>query len=592
MKNIFLFLLFLVINLNLFSQQFTLPYEKQNFNTTLDYVSMMRLCHQVDVLYKEVSFSSFGFSAQGDSLPILVVGREGALNANACKEKGKIVLLVEAGIHPGEPEGVEAGFILLRDLMENKELNKILDKITFLFIPSFNVDGLKRFGAYNRINQNGPAEMGWRATAQNLNLNRDFLKADAPEMKAWLKMYYTWNPDFMIDCHTTDGADYQYVLTYGFDTPDYLNSNLRTWLNASFLGYIKSGMTEKNMKIFPYIAFRQWHDPRSGLFSYPSSPMLSHGYTLLTDRPSLLLETHMLKPYRQRVDATYQMILLTARILSKDAEKFKKYIAASDAERENLKGGDTLTLSYKTDMDSIMIDFEGFEYDIIKSDLTGGDWFKYHPGKPETMHLPFFCKIVPDKKITLPYAYVIGREWIDVLERLACHNVIWHRLSQAVNIKVEMTRLSEVTFAAHPYEGHIRPSYKIEKSDTSLMFNDQYYIIPIQQSAVRILVNLLEAESEMSFLNWGFFNAIFEQKEYGESYVLEPLARKMLETDAKLKSEYEKLKATDSAFANDSYTQLNWFYVHSLWKDDKMNLYPVYRITSESEWHKLKFRNE
>lgn len=589
-KNIFFFL-FLVIVFNSFAQHFTLPYETQDYNTTLDYKSMMRLCHQVDAQYEEVSFGSFGLSAQGDTLPLLVIGRKNALTPEACRSKDKIVLLVEAGIHPGEPEGVEAGFLFLRDLMENKEVSPLLDKITILFIPSFNVDGLKRFGPHNRINQNGPAEMGWRTNAQNLNLNRDFLKADAPEMKSWLKMFYTWNPDFMIDCHTTDGADYQYVLTYGFDTPGFMYPEFTQWLNTSYLGYLKKGMNEKEMKIFPYISFREWHDPRSGLFSYPSSPMLSHGYTLLTDRPSLLLETHMLKPYKQRVDATYRMIFLTSKLLSENADKFKKYIRLSDANRLKLKGGDSLALSYRTGSDSVMIDFEGFEYDMVKSDLTGGDWFIYHPGKPETMHLPFFCNIVPDKKIKLPYAYVIGREWIDVVERLLCHQVVLDRVSQTVKVKTEAVRLSKVSFSRQPYEGRIRPSYSVRNIDTSLVIDDEYYIIPVQQSAVRIIVNLLEAESDMSFLKWGFFNAIFEQKEYGESYVLEPLARKMLDADPALKMEYEKIKISDTAFAKDPYAQLNWFYEHSLWRDDKMNLYPVFKITSESEWQKLIFKN-
>ncbi|HPS84926.1 MAG TPA: M14 family zinc carboxypeptidase, partial [Bacteroidales bacterium] len=199
-----------------------------------------------------------GKSAQGDDLPYLMID-------DGVKTTDKITLWIQAGIHPGEPEGVEAGFLFLRDLMTKPEMKPMLRNVRILFIPCFNVDGLKRFGPYNRINQNGPEQMGWRTTAQNLNLNRDFMKADAPEMQAWLKLYNAINPDFLIDCHTTDGADYQYAVTYGLDAFQTLNQVVASWCNKKYVPYVTDKMNRDGMPIFPYVALRQWHNPRSGL---------------------------------------------------------------------------------------------------------------------------------------------------------------------------------------------------------------------------------------------------------------------------------------------------------------------------------------
>ncbi|MCK4657398.1 MAG: peptidase M14, partial [candidate division Zixibacteria bacterium] len=198
-----------------FDNDLTTYYEKSNFLETPRYDETVAFCKLLEAESPFVKYTSFGITPQGRELPLLIVDKSESF---APPTDDRIVLLVIACIHPGESDGKDAGLVLIRDLIRDDSLTKQFDDVVLLFIPIFNVDGHERFGPYNRINQNGPLEMGFRVTAQGYNLNRDFLKADSPEMRAWLKLFREWLPDFFIDCHVTDGADYQYTITYGLET--------------------------------------------------------------------------------------------------------------------------------------------------------------------------------------------------------------------------------------------------------------------------------------------------------------------------------------------------------------------------------------
>ena len=339
------------------------------YNETIDFVR--RLDSQSNELYVEV----FGKSPQQRDLIYAVYDRDGFTNPEEIRKKGRVILMVEACIHAGESEGKDAMLLLLRDLIINKTNETFFTHVSVVFIPIFNVDGHERFGKFGRINQNGPVEMGWRTTAQNLNLNRDFLKADAPEMKSWLQLFNRWQPDFFIDTHTTDGADYQYVLTYGIETGENMDENLNHWQTEVFLPFVNREMEQKNMPIFPYVYFRNWHDPRSGLLSGVAGPMFSQGYTGTRNRPGLLIETHMLKPYNQRVEATKEIILASIQLLNQEHQQLSNLIEEADiytSSKEFRKK--PFATRYMVDMnDSIFVTFKGFDYEVKKSDLTGGE---------------------------------------------------------------------------------------------------------------------------------------------------------------------------------------------------------------------------
>lgn len=290
-------------------------YELSNYKETPKYDATIDFCKKLAQNSSEVKFMSYGKSPQGRDLPLLIISKDGDFDLKSIRQKGKVVLMIQACIHAGEPDGKDAGLMLIRDIVISKTATALLNNLCILFIPIVNVDGHERFGKYTRINQNGPTECGWRTTAQNYNLNRDFMKADAPETQAWLQLYNEWLPDFFVDCHVTDGADYQYALTYAMEVYGNMSPELTKWTNENYISKVEKMMKADSFPITPYVQFRNWHDPRSGLISWVAPPMLSQGYAAIQNRPGLLIESHMLKDYKTRVTATYEMLKNTLIIL-------------------------------------------------------------------------------------------------------------------------------------------------------------------------------------------------------------------------------------------------------------------------------------
>lgn len=565
-------------------------YERSGKKETPRYKETVRFCEQLQAASPMIHFVSFGKSGQGRDLPLVIMDKQGYSDPAAIRNAGRIVLLVEACIHPGESEGKDAGFLLLRDLIEGKISRSFLDKVSVLFIPIFNVDGHERFGPYNRINQNGPKEMGWRVNATNQNLNRDFLKADTPEMQAWLTLFNKWLPEFFIDVHTTDGADYQYVLTYHMETSSNIDPGVAGWSALNFLPKWISSLSQKGIISFPYIEFRNWNNPKSGLEKVVSPPMFSQGYTSLRNRPGLLLETHMLKDYEKRVSASYEALLASLKILWEESEKISSLIKKADKDcSDESFARQPFPLAFQTlSNDSTMVDFLGFEYDEVKSPLTGETWFRY-TDKKMTYHLPYFEKNRPVSAVMLPAAYIIPAEWSTVIDRMKFHGIKMYRLQKDTTLEVTTYKLSGPKWQANPYEGH-HVLYDFSSKDITIKktFPAGSMIIDPLQPCGRIIPHMLEPKGFGSFLFWGFFDAIFEQKEYGEHYVLEPLAEKYLKENPQIKQEFEEKMKSDSVFAKNPDLILNWFYSKSPYWDNSKDVYPVCRIVDHNQLEGLK----
>lgn len=565
-------------------------YEKSGGVKTPRYRETVDYCRLLDSVSEQVKFVSFGTSPRGRELPLLIVDKSGFHRPDDIKASGRLVLMIQACIHPGESDGKDAGFLLIRDIISRKEMSRLLDKVSILFIPIFNVDGHERFGPYNRFNQNGPEEMGWRTTAQNLNLNRDFMKADAPEMKAWLQLWNNWDPDFFVDSHVTDGADYQYVLTYALETKGTMEQELTRWTLEVCEPFLLENMEKAGKPMFPYVQFRRWHDPRSGLVEGIAPPMLSQGYAAIRNRPGLLIESHMLKPYRPRVEANYELLHQVLVLLNREQDKLRSLnrkaddFTASEAFRKEL-----FTLSWvESFSDSSMQDFKGFEYSIDTSDLSGGLWFRYDDKKPATWQIPMFRNPQPDKRVMLPEAYIIPPEWDEVIKRLKLHGINWSVLNEETTVPVKITRFSNVRWQNRSYEGRIKLNYSLSDSIQDMVFPAGSVLINMNQPAAKVIAHLLEPASPDSYAAWGFFNAILEQKEYFESYKMEIVAREMLRENPSLAAELKARKEADPKFAADPYAVLGWFYAKSPWMDSRFNVYPVGRIVDADVLQKLK----
>jgi len=578
------------------------PYEKSGGTETPRYQETVDFLKRLAASNSMLTLTTFGKSAQGRDLPLLIVDKEGLSEPYAIHATGRIILLIQACIHPGESEGKDAGMMFIRDLIKSGYANplemvknttgiklsppslSLLNNVSIVFIPIFNVDGHERFGPYNRINQNGPKEMGWRVNANNLNLNRDFLKADAPEMVAWLKFFNEWMPDFFIDCHTTDGADYQYVLTYLMEIFGEMDTQLTSWSSDVFVPQLQKAMDTAGYPVFPYVDFRRWHDPKSGLITEVAPPMLSQGYSALRNRPGLLIETHMLKPYRQRVNATYECIKISLEILNREnitllslirkADRF----CTSEAFRQN-----PFPLQFETlENDSIMVGFKGVEYTLEKSKISGGNWIKYTT-IPATFKLSYFCKTRPVLTVRLPYAYIIPAEWKAVIDRLQIHGIQMKFLQKGTSIRISTYRFKNPKWQLNPYEGrHPMTNIEYDEITENRWFPAGSAIVEVLQPAARIIPHILEPKGNGSYIYWGFFDAIFEQKEYAEFYVLEQLADKMSKENPALLVELNNKKAVDTSFAKNPNLILNWFYNKSPYIDQRKNIYPVGKIVDRA----------
>jgi len=588
-KKISLFFL-LILSLACHSQNADLVtfYEKSGFKATPTYDETIAYCKLLDESSPWILYTTFGKSPQGRDLPLLIIDSDGFTDPVQTGFKGKLVVLIEAGIHPGEIDGKDAGLMFFRDIAINGLHEGVPRNVTFLFIPIFNVDGHERFGPYNRINQDGPEEMGWRTTAQNLNLNRDFLKADAPEMQAWLQLWQKWNPDFFVDIHVTDGADYQYVMTYGLETFGNMDEGLTTWTMDQFIPAMETYMDKVGYPAFPYIMFRQWHDPRSGLRSSAGGPKFSQGYAASRNRIGLLVENHSLKDYKTRVNGTYELLKFLNAFLS---EKSYEVIAMNNTADKYAASASfhakPFAVDYKAAPDSIMVDFRGVEYEVVKSDLTGGDWFKYHPDKPVTFKVPFFNRQVPATEISFPEAYIIPPEWTFVRDKLKLHGIRYTILEKPVKISVESYKFTKVDYGKSSYEGHsqVKPTFKSFTEEREYPAGS--VVVPTRQVCSRLIAHMFEPSSPDSYLQWGFFNSIFEMKEYFETYQMEEYARKMIADDPNILVEFERWRVENPDKEGNQWAELEWFFLRSPWADKKLNVYPVGRVMDSKEMGRL-----
>ena len=582
MKKYNFILLFIMIAGFVSAQEidWTTHYERSGFLETANYEEVIRYSKLLAEHSPIISYSTYGNSPQGREMPLLILDKNENFDPASVRASRNAIYFIQAGIHPGEADGTDAVLMLMRDIAISKEQFGLLDNVTFLIIPAFNVDGLGRFGPYNRINQNGPKEMGWRSTAQNLNLNRDYLKADAPEMIAWLKVFNEWLPDFFVDCHTTDGADYQYVLTYMMEIFGNMDQGLTDWQKDVFLPYVHEKMDIAGYPINQYVSFRRWHDPRSGLISGTSSPRLSNGFSAIQNRPCLLIESHVLKPHKIRVEGTYYLLQYTAEQLNDKKDELKALnqkadeIAASPAFRK-----EPLPVAFRrSTKDSVMVEFKGVEYSADRSDLTGGTWFKYSD-IPVTYTLPWFNKPQPSVTVELPEAYIIPPEWIAVIERIELHGIEFVVLDKEIELEVKTYHFKDPKWRNAPYEGrHAMSNIEYDEITETRTYPAGSVLIDMNQRSSRVIAHILEPRAEDSFLYWGFFDAIFEQKEYSETYRMEPIAREMLANDEELRKEFEKKRSEDEGFNISQWIMLNWLYQRTPYWDQKKDKYPVGKI--------------
>jgi len=558
--------------------------ERTLWKQTSDYDEMMRMCRSFEAGSRWVKLEIIGRSGQGRDIPMLILSKDRAFTPDAARALGKPVVLIQNGIHAGEIEGKDASGMLLRDIAVLHKYDALLDSLTLLVIPVFSVDAAERRSHWNRINQNGPDEMGWRHTPIGLNLNRDYTKLDSPEMRALIGTVYTrWWPELLVDNHTTDGADYRYDITYATNHGAGVPPSLDRW----YADAIEKGMVERLQErwhlVSPYLDYKTGNDPRGGIEYNNSQPRFSTGYPPLQSRAALLVETHMLKPYGARVKATYDLMLSVLgeihdhpRALM-DAVRDAEAAAVARAQSKD-PAKRTLVLATALSDKGVPVPFKGVQTTWTFSDITGNQ-VPHYSNVPWDTTVMMYRESIPQLSVRLPEGgYVVPQEFTDVLDRIALHGIRTRRLARAWSDTVEMTRVTGHTVAAEPYEGRANvkvTAVSMERQLRSFRAGDVW--VPLDQRGSALAATLLEAQSPDGFMAWGFFLTVFQKKEYGADYIVEPMARAMMDHDPKLAADFRAKLQSDTAFAKDSNARSDWFFRRSPWRDLEQDLHPIAR---------------
>jgi murein tripeptide amidase MpaA len=554
--------------------------EATDYRETPRFNETVAFARRLDRASDLIRFTDFGRSPQGRALPLLIVARNNAFTPERARATNKIVVLVQACIHAGESDGKDAGLALLRDIAVTRTESNLLENVVILFIPIYNVDGHERFGPYNRINQNGPREMGWRATATNLNLNRDYMKADAPETRAWLRLWNEWSPDLFIDCHTTDGADFRYNITYQFEHHETVLPSVRDWSRASFTERIVSATEREGNLLAAYMEFRDNRDLTRGVNAFLSTPRFATGYvSIARNRPALLIESHMLKNYRSRVRGTYDLVRASLAEVNRDPEALRRAVRLADEQAQNRIFDAARQTALRVELTDVSTSFQfkGVESRRERSDVSGAERIIYGT-EPLDITIPLFNQTRVVAGIAPPLAYIIPPQWSEVIERLEAHGIRMQRLAAETEIEIESYRFRDARWASAPFENRIPVTFQTNMVRERRRFPAGSIVISTAQPLARVAVHLLEPAAPDSFVGWGFFNSIFEQKEYAEDYVLERIAREMMEANPELRREFEARVASDESFASNPRARLRFFYERSPYADPLLNLYPVGRI--------------
>jgi hypothetical protein len=554
--------------------------EQSKFVRTGRYDEVVRLCAAYESTWHDaVRCATFGRTPEGRPMLALIVTRTGALTSEKAREQKLPVMLMQGGIHAGEIDGKDAGFLALREILNNEAAAGALKSFVLVFVPVFNVDGHERFGPWNRPNQVGPQEMGWRATARNFNLNRDYTKADTPETQAMLRLLGAWDPVLYVDLHVTDGAEFQHDVSNTLE-PVYAGDTQLHPAGRALVQELNGKIAAQgSMPLDFYPSFVVDDDPASGFAPGPPLPRFSTGYWDLHNRFALLVETHSWKDYATRVRVTHNVIVALTQMMAKEGAQWRASQHEADVRATHL-GGQDVALDYENGPHVGTIDFKGYAYTRELSAISGNLVTRYDNKQPQVWHLPFKDVVVPKTQVTAPTGgYIVpAAEAAWVGEKLTLHGIHFERIAKTEpGAHLETFRATKVSYSKAPFEGHTTMTFAGRWQPENRQIPAGSLFVPIAQPNARVLVALLEPQAPDSFAAWGFFNTAFEQQEYLEAYVAEDVARDLLAKDPAAAAEFKKKVAEDPEFAASPQARLDFFYRRSSDWDERLNLYPVYR---------------
>lgn len=532
--------------------------------------------------FPQINIHTIGSTDSGYPLHMVTFNPDGDFNLENVR-KEKAIILINNGIHPGESDGIDATMLLYRDLA-TKALPSPKNTV-LVTIPVYNIGGALNRNSTSRANQNGPKEYGFRGNARNYDLNRDFIKMDTKNAQGFASIFHRVKPDVFVDNHVSNGADYQYTLTHLFTQHNKLGGNLGQYLHNEFMPGLEKSLADKEWDITPYVNVFNV-PPEMGFSQFMDHPRYSTGYTSLWNTLGLMVETHMLKPYDQRVEGTYQLMESLVQLVEKQYDTIKEL--RKQTHEENL-GLSQYYFSWQVDTtQTSVLQFKGYEAERLLSEVTGLPRLKYDRTKPFTKETVYRNYYYPKDTITVPDAYVVKKSWEKVMDRLQANNIRYFRLDKDTSLTVNGYKILEYETRKNPYEGHY-PHFNTQVTSCTKIvhFNAGDVVIPTHQPGIRYILETLEPQGVDSFFNWNFFDTVLQQKEGFSPYVFEDVAKEMLEKDSVLRQNFMAKKALDTEFSENWYAQLDWLFQQSTYLEDAYLNYPVYRIEKNSEASKI-----
>ncbi len=566
-----------IVLISTFGLAQTTTFETSNGLKTAIYEEVISYYLALEKKFPSITVFEMGQTDSGFPLHVVTFDPENKNQINtseAFPKENRNLLLINNGIHPGEPDGIDATMLLFRDFAENKIT---IPKSTIIAtIPVYNIGGALNRNSTSRTNQNGPEEYGFRGNARNYDLNRDFIKNDSKNARAFAEIFHWLNPDLFIDNHVSNGADYQYVLTHLFTQHNKLGGELGKYLHSSLMPQLEDSLHQKNWDITPYVnVFNQV--PEKGFTQFMDSPRYASGYTTLFNSFGLTVETHMLKPYKQRVEGTYGLMKTFISIAEKDAEKIKNLRKNSF---EKYKVGSYYPISWEVDSSKTStLNFKGFEGEMIPSKITGADRLKYFRDKPFTKDVKYYNYFKAADSVKIPLAYVVPKGYWNVIELLKLNKIEFSEIKKDSTIAAEVYRIENYETVKNPYEGHyLHYNTQVSKSTENVSLKAGDILIKTQQPGVRYLLETLEPSATDSFFNWNFFDAILQQKEHFSPYIWEDMAEKFLNENPEIKKEFDSKKINDPEFKKNWYSQLDWIHKKSPNYEKSHLRYPIVRV--------------
>ncbi len=570
-----LLLSFIAVQMAAFAQQ--PPFELSNKKETTTYTEAIRFYEGLAKTFpQQAKLFTYGSTDFGKPLHLLVLSKKGVFDPQTLRKNNKRIFLINNGIHPGEPEGIDASMMLARDLLKG---NKLPEDVVICIIPVYNIDGSHNRSGTSRANQNGPVAYGFRGNGKNYDLNRDFIKTDSKNSQAFQQIFNTWQPEIFVDTHTSNGADYQYTMTLIPTQKDKLNPILSAYLTKTMVPDLYSQMKGKGYELIPYVNSIN-ETPDAGITGYIESPRYSTGYAALHNAIGFMPETHMLKSFDKRVESTYKLLQTYIDIIVRDAkvigENKRKADAFTVAQKE-------FPLDWKLNRSVYdSIDFKGYVGKKKPSEVSGVDRLYYDRNDPYTKKIKYWDQFEPSLTVSKPIAYVIPKAWDRVIALLKLNNVKMQQLTADTKLNLEMYYIGDMKTGTRPYEGHYQHSAVVlNPTQQDVQFYAGDYVVYVNQPTNRYIVETLEPQAIDSFFNWNFFDSVLGQKEGYSSYVFEDTAAELLKKDPALKQKLEAEKAKNPELAKSGRMQLDFVYKNSDYYEKTYMRYPIGRLKQD-----------